>query len=151
MNTFATCPISNKRIDERVARLNGLFTFLLVIAFIFTGLWYIPAFLAFDFLMRATNLSKYSPMGFVSRSIVKSLSTKKKLANAGPKIFAARIGLIVSSAIFIFSLISLNISALTLASILALFSFLETAFGYCVACKVYPHFSRILQRANINI
>ncbi|NLZ95635.1 MAG: DUF4395 domain-containing protein [Bacteroidales bacterium] len=151
MNTFATCPILNKRIDERVARLNGLFTFLLVIAFIFTGLWYIPAFLTFDFLMRSTNLSKYSPMGFVARSIVKLLSTKKKLVNAGPKIFAARIGLIVSSAIFIFSLFSLNISALTLAGVLALFSFLETAFGYCVACKVYPHFSRILQRANINI
>ena len=151
MNAYATCPISSKRIDERVARLNGLFTFLLVALFIFTRLWYIPAFLALDFLMRSTNLSKYSPLGLLSRTIVKLSSSKKKLVNAGPKTFAARIGLIVSSAIFIFSLISLNISALTLASILALFSFLETAFGYCVACKVHPHLTRILQRANINI
>ena len=151
MNTYAACPISNKRIDERVARLNGLFTFLLITLFIFTQLWYIPAFLAFDFLMRSTDLSKYSPMGFVSRSIVKLMSTKKKLVNAGPKTFAARIGLIVSSAIFIFSLISLNITALALATILALFSFLETAFGYCVACKVYPHLTRIFRRANINL
>ena len=151
MNIYATCPISNKKIDERVARLNGLFTFILITLFIFTHLWYIPAFLAFDFFMRSTDLSKYSPMGFVSRSIVKLMSTKKKLVNAGPKTFAARIGLIVSSAIFVFSLISLNISALTLATILALFSFLETAFGYCVACKVHPHLTRMLQRANINI
>lgn len=151
MNTYAACPISNKKIDERVARLNGLFTFLLITSFIFTHLWYIPAFLALDFLMRSTDFSKYSLMGFVSRSIVKLSSTKKKLVNAGPKTFAARIGLIVSSAIFILSLLSLNISALTLAGILALFSFLETAFGYCVACKVHPHLTRIIQRTNINI
>ena len=146
MSTYATCPISSKKIDERVARLNGLFTFLLVTLFIFTRLWYIPAFLAFDFLMRSTNLSKYSPMGYVSRSIVKLLSMKKKFVNAGPKTFAARIGLFVSSAIFIFSIIELNYSALVLASILALFSFLETAFGYCVACKVYPHLNRLLNK-----
>ena len=146
MNTYAACPISNKKIDERVARLNGLFTFLLITLFIFTHLWFIPAFLAFDFLMRSTDLSKYSLMGFVSRSIVKLLSSEKKLVNAGPKTFAARIGLIVSSAIFILSLISLNITALALASILALFSFLETAFGYCVACKMHPHLSRLLSK-----
>ena len=146
MNTYAACPISNKKIDERVARLNGLFTFLLITLFIFTHLWFIPAFLAFDFLMRSTDLSKYSFIGFVSRSIVKLLSTKKRLVNAGPKTFAARIGLVVSSTIFILSLISLNISALTLAGILALFSFLETAFGYCVACKVHPHLSRLMNK-----
>ena len=84
MNTYAACPISNKKIDERVARVNGLFTFLLITLFIFTHLWYIPAFLAFDFLMRSTDLSKYSIMGFVSRNIVKLISTKKKLVNAGP-------------------------------------------------------------------
>ena len=146
MNTYAACPISNKKIDERVARLNGLFTFLLITLFIFTHLWFIPAFLAFDFLMRSTDLSKYSLMGFVSRSIVKLLSTKKRLVNAGPKTFAARIGLIVSSAIFIFPLIGMYYTAIVLACILALFSFLETAFGYCVACKVYPHLNRLLSK-----
>ena len=151
MNTYAKCPISSKRIDERVARLNGLFTFLLVTLFIFTRLLYIPALLAFDFLMRSTNLSKYSPLGLLSRTIVKLSSSKKKLVNAGPKTFAARTALIVSSVIFIFPLIGMYYSALVLACILALFSFLETAFGYCVACKMYPHLTRMLQRANINI
>lgn len=146
MNTYATCPISSRKIDERVARLNGLFTFLLIVSFISTGLWYIPAFLTFDFLMRSTKLSKMSPMGFVSRGIVKLLSSKKKLVNAGPKTFAARIGLIVSSAILVFTLIGFNISALILASVLALFSFLETAFEYCVACKVYPHLIKLTSR-----
>lgn len=146
MNIYAACPISNNRIDERVARLNGLFTFLLVIFFIFTRQWFIPAFLTMDFLLRSTSLSKLSPLGIISRSIVKTFSMKKKLINAGPKIFAARIGLIVSSATFIFSLIGLNITPIVLAGILGLFSFLETAFGYCVACEVYPHFNRLLNK-----
>ena len=146
MNKYATCPISTNRINERVARLNGLFTFLLVILFIVTRLWFIPAFLAIDFLMRSTSLTKFSPMGFLSRVIVKLLSLKKKFVNAGPKIFAARIGLVVSSAIFIFLLIGFNITAIVLASVLALFSFLETAFGFCVACEMYPYLNRLFNR-----
>lgn len=146
MNTYPTCPISSNRINERVARLNGLLTFLLVIFFIFTRQWFIPAFLTIDFLMRSTNLSKLSPLAIISRSIVKLFSMKRKLINAGPKIFAARIGLIVSSAILILSLIGLNITPIVLAGILGLFSFLETAFGYCVACEVYPHFNRLLNK-----
>lgn len=146
MDTFPSCPISNKRIDEQIARLNGFFTFLLVTLFIITRLWYIPAFLTFDFLMRSTNLSKMSPISFLSRRIAQSFSIKKKLINAGPKIFAARIGLVVSAAIFIFTLIGLNSSTLILAGILALFSFLETAFGFCVACEIYPHVNRLLYK-----
>ncbi len=146
MNSYATCPISTNRINKRVARLNGLFTFLLVILFIITRLWFIPAFLAFDFLMRSINLSKFSPMAYLSKKIVKLLQLKKNLINAGPKIFAARIGLLVSSAICIFSLIGFNLTALVLAAVLALFSFLETAFEYCVACEIYPHLNRLLNR-----
>ena len=146
MNSYATCPISTNRINKRVARLNGLFTFLLIMLFIITRLWYIPAFLAFDFLMRSINLSKFSPIAYLSKKIVKLLQLKKNLINAGPKIFAARIGLLVSSAICIFSLIGFNITAIVLASVLALFSFLETAFEYCVACEIYPHLNRLLNR-----
>ena len=146
MNTYATCPISADRINERVARLNGLFTFLLIILFIVTRLWFISAFLVFDFLMRSIGLSKFSPLAFLSKGIVKLFSLKKKLINAGPKIFAARIGLVVSIAIFIFSLMGLNITALVLAGVLGLFSFLETAFGFCVACEIYPHFNRLINK-----
>jgi uncharacterized membrane protein YagU involved in acid resistance len=85
-------------------------------------------------------------MAYLSKRIVKLLQLKKNLINAGPKIFAARIGLLVSSAICIFSLIGFNLTALVLAAVLALFSFLETAFEYCVACEIYPHLNRLLNR-----
>ncbi|MDD2476510.1 MAG: DUF4395 domain-containing protein [Dysgonamonadaceae bacterium] len=146
MKTYALCPISDKRINERVARLNGLFTVLLLILFVFTHQWFIPAFLAIDFLMRSGNLSKFSPIGFSSRNIIKILPLEELLINAGPKIFAARIGLIISSAILVASLVGYNFLSLSLAAILGLFSFLEAAFGLCVACEIYPYVYRLFYK-----
>lgn len=146
MKTYAICPISNKRVNERVARVNGIFTVLLIILFGFTGYWFIPAFLAIDFLMRSGGLSRFSPISFLSRNILKLLSVDKLLINAGPKIFAARIGLIISSAILVASLIGLNLLALSLAGILGLFSFLEAALGFCVACEIYPYVYQLLYK-----
>lgn len=139
MKTYAICPISDRKINERVARLNGLFTVSLVILFIFTNQWFIPAFLAIDFLLRSGRLFQFSPIGFASRNIMKLLSVEKLLINAGPKIFAARIGFVMSIAILITLLAGWKLLALSLAGILGLFSFLEAAFGFCVACEIYPY------------
>lgn len=146
MQTYSSCPISSNRINEKVARLNGFFIVSLAILFIFTRLSLIPAFLAIDFLMRSTSLSKFSPIGFLSRNILKLLSVKKHLINAGPKIFAARIGFAISSAILIASLAGLNVLALVLAGILGLFSFMEAALGFCVACEIYPYVYKLLYK-----
>lgn len=146
MKTYAACPISDRKINERVARLNGLFTVSLVILFIFTNQWFIPFFLTVDFLLRSGKLSKFSLMGLASRNILKLLSIEKLLINAGPKIFAARIGFVMSSAILIASIIGWNIVALSFAGILGLFSFLEAAFGFCVACEIYPYVYKLLYK-----
>lgn len=146
MKIYAICPISDKRINERVARLNGFFTVLLLMFFGFTQRWFIPAFLVIDFLMRSGSLSKFSLLGFSSRNIIKLLSIEKLLINAGPKIFAARIGLIISSAILVTSVTGLNLLALSLAGILGLFSFLEAVLGFCVACEIYPYVYQLLYK-----
>lgn len=139
MKTYTICPISDKRVNERAARLNGFFTVSLAILYIYTNQWFIPALLSIDFLMRSSALSKLSPIGFLSRNILKLLSVKKLLINAGPKIFAARIGFVINSAVLIASISGFNILALFLAGVLGLFSFLEAAFGFCVACEIYPY------------
>ena len=146
MKTFAICPISDKKINERVARMNGLFTVLLVILFIYTRQWFIPAFLTIDFLMRSNSLSKFSPIGFTARNIVKLLPLEESMINAGPKIFAARIGFVISSGILLASLIGWNLLALSLAGILGLFSFLEAALGFCVACEIYPYIYKMIYK-----
>jgi hypothetical protein len=147
MKTYAICPISDKKINERVARINAIFTVLLLVVFAFTRQWFIPGFLAIDFLMRSGNLSRYSPIGFSSRNIIQLLSLEELLINAGPKIFAARIGLVFSVVILLATLIGLITTALVFATILGIFSFLEAAFGICVACKLYPFLYTILYKA----
>lgn len=144
MKTYAICPISDKKINERVARINGAFTVLLLILFGFTGQWFIPAFLAVDFFMRSGNLSRFSPLGYSSRNIIKLLSVEELLMNAGPKIFAARVGLAFSAVILFTSVTGMDITALAFASVLAVFSFMEAAFGICVACKIYPFVYRFV-------
>ncbi len=144
MKTYAICPISDKKINERVARVNGAFTVLLLLLFGFTGQWLIPAFLVVDFLMRSGNLSRFSPVGYSSRNIIKLLPVEELLINAGPKIFAARIGLLFSAIILYASATGMDLTALAFAAVLGVFSFMEAAFGICVACKIYPLMYRFL-------
>jgi len=144
MKTYAICPISDRRINERVARVNGVFTVLLLLLFGITGQWFIPAFLAIDFLMRSGRLSKYSLMGNSSKNIVKWLLLPEQLINAGPKIFAARIGFVFSAIILVSVISGFTWLALGFAAVLAFFSFMEAAFGFCVACEIYPVLYRYL-------
>jgi hypothetical protein len=146
MKTYAICPISDKKINERVARVNGAFTVLLLLLFGFTSQWLIPAFLVVDFFIRSGNLSRFSPLGYSSRNIIKLLPVEELLINAGPKIFAARIGLAFSAVILVASATGMDFTALAFAAVLGIFSFMEAAFGNCVACKLYPFLYTILYK-----
>jgi hypothetical protein len=138
MKTYVICPISDKLINERVARFNAAFSVVLIVVFGLTQSIIPIAFLLIDFLMRSTQLSNYSLIGLSSKGIVKYFSINEYLINAGPKIFAARLGLVMSSIIIIAVFLDVRMLAYILASILGLFSFLEAAFSICVACKIYP-------------
>jgi hypothetical protein len=146
MKSYALCPVSDKKINERVARINGFFTVLLLILSGLTQSIYPVALLAFDFLLRSSDYSKYSIIGISSKSIVRYFGLNEYIINAGPKIFAARLGFILSSLIVLFFVLNANLSALAIASVLALFSILEAAFGLCVACEIYPYVYRLLYR-----
>jgi hypothetical protein len=148
MKTYALCPVSEKKVNERVARLNATFTVLLIAGFIFTHYIIFVAFLAIDFYLRTADLAKYSPVAISSKSIVKYFQAKELLINAGPKIFAARIGLLLSSLIILSYILNAKVLALVIAGILGLFSFLEAAFGLCVACEIYPYVYRFLYSRN---
>lgn len=144
MKTYAICPISDKKINERVARPNGAFTVLLLLRFGFMGQWLIPAFLVVDFLMRSENLSRYSSVSYSSRNIIKLLSLQELLINAGPKNFAARIGLAFSVFILFASVTGMDLTALAFVVVLGVFLFMEAAFGIYVVCKIYPLLYRFL-------
>jgi hypothetical protein len=136
----AVCPITDKRINERVARINALITVLLVASFIIFKFWGSLVFLAIDFILRGFFDSKCSLICITSKWIVSRFNIGGKIMNAGPKIFAAQVGMILSIIALALFFSGFQISGLIVASILGLFSFLESAFGFCVACKLYPIF-----------
>lgn len=146
MKSFAVCPVSDKKVNERVARINAAFTVLLLAVYGLTQNILPVVFLAIDFLLRASDFSKYSLVGISSKGIVRYFSLNDIFINAGPKIFAARIGLVFSSLIIIAAALSAYVPALVLAGVLGLFSFLEAAFGFCIACEIYPFAYRLLYK-----
>ncbi|MEI8085940.1 MAG: DUF4395 domain-containing protein [Paludibacter sp.] len=149
MNTYAICPISNQKINETVARLNGFFTVVFLVSFVLTSNAFVIGFLFIDFLLRATKNSKFSPLAITSKSIAKQLALKQKMINAGPKIFAARIGLVFSVLILATSLLGLDTAALSLSAIFGVCAFLESAFGFCVACEIYPFVYKFTYQSKI--
>lgn len=132
------CPISNSKIDEHVARFNASFTVILLISFILTNNMLPILFLLIDFTLRGTENSRYSLLSMVSKQIIETVRIDKKPVNSGPKIFAARIGIIFSLLISVFTILDFTTSAQVFAIIFGICAFLEAAFGFCVACRIYP-------------
>lgn len=139
MKVNAICPVSDKKINERVARINATFTVLILLTFVITKSVLPVLFLVADFLLRAGEYSKFSLVGISSKGIVKYFAFEKVFINAGPKLFAARIGFFLSSIIAITFFLGFYFLAYSIAWVLVLFSFLEAAFGICVACEIYPY------------
>jgi hypothetical protein len=119
---------------------------MLITAFAFTQNILLIVFLAVDFLLRAIPYTKYSLVVITSRSVVKCIPIDDHMINAGPKIFAARVGTLITGLIAIFMAFSLNYLSMALTGLLGIFSFLEGAFGICVACKIYPYLYNILYK-----
>jgi hypothetical protein len=136
------CPITDKRIDENVARVNALLTVLFILAFLIFAFWPGIIFLLVDFAIRGFIDGRYSLMTRFSRIIVAGFNWTPKPMNAGPKIFAAQIGLVFTIIIAAGIALGCSLLCIVVAGMLGLFSFLEFAFGFCVACKVYPFFRR---------
>jgi len=132
------CPITDARINERVTRLNAFFTVVLSLLFIFLNFWVGLVFLVIDFVIRGFIDGKYSLICILNKWIVKNLNLSSKMMNAGPKIFAAQIGFVLSFVSLVAFSFGCNIFCMALMGMLAVFSFLEMAFGFCVACQIYP-------------
>ena len=138
MNKNALCPISFKKIDENVARLNGFLTVIFLIYAVFSNSYLPLIVLLFDFFVRSIEKSKLSPFALLSKFTLTKLNKRPHLINAGPKIFAARIGLLFSVLILIAHIFNLDTLYYSLVIVFGICAFLEAAIGFCVACQIYP-------------
>jgi hypothetical protein len=131
------CSISADRINERAARINAGLTLLLLAVFLLTSSPVVLAFLLLDFVCRGLLRGRFSILGFVSRSLFKALRVQPVLVNAGPKIFAVRLGLLFSAIVAGLELSGAGEAAWAAAVVFALPVALEAVFGYCVGCRIY--------------
>ncbi|TNF45488.1 MAG: DUF4395 domain-containing protein [Bacteroidetes bacterium] len=133
------CPISNEYVNESVTRINALLAFLLMAAGLLFNTVGFVIFLATDFFIRAFTQAKYSPISYLSNLLVNALQLDKKNIDKAPKVFAARIGFLMSLAIVVLLLLNLNTAAIAVGGILLFFASLEFALAICVGCIVYTY------------
>jgi hypothetical protein len=133
------CPVSEERINEQATRLNAFFGIVLVISgFVFNTAFFF-VFLLADFYIRAFTNVKFSPISFISFSMVNALKLNKKSIDKAPKIFAARLGFLMTLAITVLFLLQLNTAAIVVGGILVFFAALEFALAICMGCIMYTY------------
>lgn len=132
------CPISFKTVNEKAVRINAVLVILSIALFLFTPFKWIIFILAIDFFIRGFLDTSYSYYSFVSKIILRIFKVKPSMTNAGPKFFAAKIGFVFSCVIILSYLLEYQVVSIVISLILGFFAFLEAAFKFCLACKVYP-------------
>lgn len=131
------CPISDQRVNKQVTRLNAMFAIgIIVLAFVLNSV-FLFIFLMADFFIRAFTEIKFSPIGFASNSLSNTLNLPVRLIDKAPKIFAARLGFLMTMAIGGLFILSFKISSIVVAGMLIFFARLEFVFAICVGCMIY--------------
>ena len=136
------CPIDFQRIDANVARLTGILVFLCLATALLSGASWLYLFLLVDFAARALRKPHLSLLGALARTIRPLVAREPALVNAGPKLFAARIGLLFSAALVLLQVADQPLAVVVVGSLFAVCAGLEGFAGFCVACLLYPYMRR---------
>jgi hypothetical protein len=101
------------------------------------------ALLAIGFVLRVASGPTLSPFGQLSvRVIVPRLIKKTKLVPGPPKRFAQTIGLVVSGAALILSVLGLGLAAQVVTGLLIVAALLESVLGFCLGCTIFGFLQR---------
>lgn len=137
------CPISFEKVNEKAAQVNAALAIVLILAFFFTPYKWLILIPTIDFFIRGFLKPSYSYFSAFSRTILRISKIDPLMVNAGPKIFAAKIGFIfccVIAGLYWFELYSIS---LVIGFVFIFFAALEAIFRFCIACKIYPLICKI--------
>jgi hypothetical protein len=137
MTENITCPVSNITVNENRVRIIALLVFLSTLSYLLVPYWPIPALLLIDFFLRGFGWGRFSPFNVLSGWIGKTLAIRSRPIDQAPKQFAAQLGFIFALLFFIAAVFSMTQTTYVIAAVLILFSFLESALGFCAGCHVY--------------
>jgi len=143
------CPVDHVKVSENRVRLTAFFVLLLGISFLARGVWWIALFLVVDFFLRAFGVGAYSLLNLLSGWIERGFAFKPRQVDRAPKVFAARLGFVLSGGLLVLALFDVMTAAYLVAGVLVLFSFLESALGFCAGCYVYFLVKKISGSAEI--
>jgi hypothetical protein len=133
------CPISDQRVNEQVTRFNAMFTIgIVVLAFVFNSV-FLFIFLMSDFFIRAFAEIKFSPINFASHSLSNAFNFPVRMIDKAPKIFAARLGFLMTATIAGLFIFGLKMAAIIVASMLIFFASLEFLLAICAGCAIYNY------------
>lgn len=85
-----------------------------------------------DFLIRGFTQKNFSPLSVTSKLPVNAFRLNEKTIDKAPKIFAARLGFLMTLVISVLFIIQLNTAAIVISAVLLFFATLEFALGICV-------------------
>ena len=134
-------PVLNEREIRAAAGILFLFIFIALILILtnsdFVLAKYSITLFLTDFIIRVFVNPKFSPSLILGRLIVRNQTPE--YVGAAQKKFAWIIGIILSGTMFIFMVIVNSYSPITglICMMCLIFLFFESAFGICLACKVY--------------
>src|SRR6476659_11482459 len=134
-------PVLNEREIRAAAGILFLATFIALMLILFKNnflpIKYVITLFLTDFIIRVFVNPKFSPALIFGRLIVRN--QVPEYVGAQQKKFAWIIGIILSAIMFIFMVLVNSYSPITgiICLICLLFLFFESAFGICLACKVY--------------
>ena len=133
------CPISNERINEHVTRINALFGVLFLVTGLLTHSTLFLVFLMADFYIRAFTKLKFSPISYASHWLTNTLNLGEKSIDKAPKIFAARIGFLMTLVITVLFFLNFITASYIVGGILVFFASLEFALAICMGCLIYTY------------
>jgi len=141
------CPISDEKVNEKVVRFTAFLTFLIALVFVFRPNVLFVIFLAFDFFSRGFGIGQISILALTGSGLKDYIPFRSKIIDKAPKIFAARIGFVLSILSIVLLLSNAILASQITIAVLALFAFLEWAMGFCMGCYIYswiilPYFSK---------
>lgn len=131
------CPISVERVSEHIPRVTAFYVSSLFFVYILTGFLPIILFLALDFMLRGFAYSQFSVLNKVAIYTSKSLKLSSPQIDKAPKLFAARLGGIMSLLVLSLHLAGITVGAISISTLVLTLSGLEFAFSFCVGCYMY--------------
>ena len=128
------------RVSERTVRLAAAFSVAALGLAWLLGLPWLVLGLGLDFLLRFLAGARLSPVARTAFLLVRGLGGSGRQVAGAPKQLAALVGGVVLLAAGVLLYLDGESVGWALTGMVAVFAFLEAAFGFCVVCKIYARF-----------